>query len=158
MKKPKANYPERSRLSTALPADLRRRLDVHCASAGIYQRAAIERSVRQFLDGTSDMTLLYRRLDASSRQIRRLSQQVELQGQFLCEFVQLWLHNTPPLPQPDQQAIRRQAQAAYQRLLERTAVNVSGGKTFIDELPKEVLSPESAGSAEEPPAEGQILS
>jgi len=156
VKKPKANHPTRSRLSTALPADLRHRLELHCATAGIYQRAAIERSVRQFLDGTSDMTLLYRRLDAMSRQIRRLGQQLELQAQFVAEFVQLWLHNTPSWPA--QRETSRQAQASYQQLLQRTAAAVSGGKSFIDELPKDDFSPTADPRGGEPPGEGEKLS
>lgn len=141
MKKPRAKYPERSRINADLPADLRVRLDAHCAAIGIYNRAVIEKSLRQYLDGTSDMTLLYRRIDRINRSLNRLAQQLELQGQFLCEFVQLWLHNTPPLPQPDQQATRRQAASAYRRLLDRTAASMSSGKTFIDELPKDLLTP-----------------
>jgi len=142
--------PKKTRFQPYLSEELRRQIALYSAKRGVGESALTEDLLTRALNGTDDQTLLYRRLDKVSRQVQRLSQQVELHGQFLCEFAQLWLHNTPPLPGPDQHATRRQAQAAYQRLLERTAAAVSSGKTFIDELPKDDFSTMgSAGAVEQ---------
>jgi hypothetical protein len=104
-------------------------------------RQAIERAVRHYLEGTNDMTLVLRQLAALHRNIDRSRQEGDARGQFAAEHVQMWLHNTPPLPPGSQQLISRQANASYQQLLARTGAAISSGRTFIDALPKDSFSP-----------------
>lgn len=131
----------KERIQPYVSADLRRSLGLFCARRQMAESAVVETSLQQFLTGTSDTTLLYRRLDSISRRFDQLQQALELQGELVNEFLKTWLRNTPPLPDPDAQATIRQARARYQALLERIAASVSTGKTFVDELPKESLSP-----------------
>ena len=141
----------KERIQPYVSPELRRSLGLYCARRHTHESAVVEMSLQQFLAGTSDTTLLYRRLDAISRRFDQLHQALELQGELLNEFLKMWLRNTPPLPDPDAQASIRQARLRYQRILERIAASVSSGKTFVDELPKESLSPMAEDGS--PPAE-----
>ena len=141
MNKPRRKHPSRSRIHPYLSSALRHRLDEYCAKRGIHESALVEQAIAQLLDGTSAVSLLYRRLDSVSRRFDQLLQALELQGELLNEFLKIWLRNTPPLPDPDAQSTVRQARLRYQRILERIAARVSSGKTFVDELPKESLLP-----------------
>jgi hypothetical protein len=148
VKKPAARRPPRSRFNMEFSAEIRDRLDAHCATLGLTPRRVVERCVREYLDGTSDKTLLYRQYASIRRDNTRLLRSLQAVSQFVSEFVQHWLHNTQPLPPPDVQARKRQAMAAYQRLVAATAAAMTGGRgAFFDELPRDLFALEP-----EPPA------
>jgi predicted DNA-binding protein len=156
MKPPRKNHPRRTRINSRLPAELRHRLAEHSATKGIYECEAIRAAVEQYLDGTSDMTLLYRRLDSMNRNLNRLHRTLDLHGEFIKEYVLVYLKNTPRLPAADQEATLREGARRYKSIIERVAASLSAGKTWIDDLPKEHLSPmlphdSESGRSETPP-------
>lgn len=143
MKRPPARAPCRGRFNAAFTAETRQRLDGHCATSGLVPRQVVETAVREYLDGTSDKKLLYRQYASVRRDLARLRREMQAHSQFMAEFVQHWLHNTQPLPPSDVQARKRHAVSAYERLLAATASGITGGKSFLNELPREIFSPET---------------
>ena len=57
----------RVRVYTRLTETLRDRVTGYCAASGIAERAVFEAALGQYIDGTSDMTLVLRRLDRLGR-------------------------------------------------------------------------------------------
>ena len=154
VKPPRANHPRRARINSHLPAPLRHRLAAHCAAKGIYECEALKAAVSDYLDGTSDMTLLFRRLDAINRELQRLRRMLELNGELLKEFVQLFLKLTSGRGDVSESSYLRRAAARYQTLVERVAASITRGKVWLDDLPKEILSPDATTPADgaAPPA------
>jgi hypothetical protein len=148
MKPPRANHPRRARINSYLPGPLRHRLTAHCAAKGIYESEALRLAVTAYLDGTSDMTLLYRRIDAVNREQHRQRRRMELHSEFLREFVQLFLQLTSGSADMDKPDFLRRAAGRYRTIIERVTASVSRGKTWVDDLPKEMLSPGLDGAAE----------
>lgn len=144
MKTPPRRHPPRARIGARIPAELRHRLAEYNAAKGVYEGDTIRSALEQFLDGTSDMTLLQRRLDGLSRSLARLQRTLELQGEFLNEYVLVYLKNTPPLPEADLHPSLRLAAGRYKTMLERVTACVSVGKTWVDDLPKETFVPSEA--------------
>lgn len=145
MKPPRENYPRRARINSSLPAPLRQRLAAHCAAKGIYECEALKAAVTEYLDGISDMALLYRRLDSINREQQRQRRTLELQGELLKEFVQLWLKLTATRPDTDDPDFLRRAAGRYRTLIERVAASLSVGKIWVDDLPRELISPTLPG-------------
>lgn len=141
MKPPRTNHPRRARINSYLPAPLRHRLTAHCAAKGIYECEALKAAVTAYLDGTSDMTLLYRRLDSINREQHRQKRTLELHGEFLKEFVQMFLKITSGSTDLDKPDFLRRAARRYHTIIERVSASLSVGKTWVDDLPKEMLSP-----------------
>ena len=141
MKPPRKNHPPRARIDARIPADLRHRLAEYTKAKGAYECDVIRAALEQFLDGTSDMTLLYRRLDSINRSVARLHGTLDLHGEIIKEYVLIYLKNTPPLPAADLHASLREAARRYQLLVERVAASISAGRTWVDDLPKDILSP-----------------
>jgi hypothetical protein len=157
MKPPRANHPARARINSYLPGPLRHRLTAHCAAKGIYESEALRKAVEAYLDGTSDMTLLYRRIDSLNREQHRQRRTLELHAEFVKEFVQLFLKLTSGSADVDKPNFLQRAGDRYRSIIERVTASFSVGTTWVDDLPKEMLSPglKDAGalvSASPPPA------
>jgi hypothetical protein len=152
MKPPRANHPRRARINSYLPGPLRHRLAAHCAAKGIYECEALKIAVTAYLDGTSDMTLLYRRLDALNREQHRQRRAFELHGEFVKEFVQLFLKLTSGSADVEKPDFLRRAAGRYRSIIERVTASFSVGTTWVDDLPKEMLSPGLDGAVGSAPA------
>ena len=68
----------RVRVYTRLTETLRDRVTGYCAASGIAERAVFEAALGQYIDGTSDMTLVLRRLDRLGRAEERIHRDIEL--------------------------------------------------------------------------------
>lgn len=135
--------PRKSRIQPYVPHELQRRLAQYCAKRGVHESGVVEAALQQYLDGLSDPTLLFRRLDSVTRSVQRLQRDLTLQSEFLNQWVKVWFRNTPPLPEADKKATTAQAADRYRRMLERLAASVSAGRSFVDDLPKEELDPDA---------------
>lgn len=152
MKPPRRNPPPRARINSYLPAPLRQRLAAHCATRGIYECEALKVAVTAYLDGTSDMTLLYRRLDAIQRHQQRQQRTLELHGELLHDFVQLFIEIAAGrIDRERTPEVLRKAERTYQAMIERVTARLSGGRTWVDDLPKDNLSPTLAAENEAAP-------
>ena len=133
----------RSRLQTHIPGDVHERVDLYCAHYGLKESQFFEAAAREKLEGTGDAKKL-------TKQLNLLSQQLELILEHSHLFVQLWMDHTPPLPQSERAASRRQTRAAYQDFVQQIVKNLTGGKGFLRTYTKDQLQPKLARGGEQP--------
>jgi hypothetical protein len=149
----------RIRLQSYVDPALAERLDRFCAAMGVSESAIVKSSLSQYLDGTSDATLLLRRLDRLGRAVARSQRDLELLSEAFAVFIRLWFAHTPSLPEDGKRAARMTAESRYKQFVEHVAEQFSGGRRFLDDLPHEsvandaeldAIAANSAGSAERP--------
>jgi hypothetical protein len=128
------------RIGTRMRPDLRNRLAGFCAASGLSESAVISSGVEQYLDGTGDLTLLPRRLDRFDRALGRMHRDQQLFMQAFGVFVRLWFAHTPAVAEEDKAEARAKAEARYKRFVEHVSEQFAGGRRFLDDLPKEVIS------------------
>jgi len=133
----------RSRLQTHISGDVHERVDLYCAHYGLKESQFFEAAAREKLEGTGDAKKL-------TRQLNLLSQQLELITEHSNLFVQLWMDHTPPLPQSERTASRRQTRAAYQDFVQQIVTNLTGGKSFLRAYTKDQLTAKPARGGEQP--------
>ena len=133
----------RARLLPRVPAELAERLSEVCASTNATENAVIEAALRKHLDGTSDRTLLFRRLDRLDRAHERSRRDVELLAEAFAIYVQLWLAHAPTLTEVEKKAARKVAETRYAQFVEHINKQFSGGHRFLDDLPREVIADET---------------
>ncbi len=130
----------RVRVYTRLPATLRDRVSSYCAASKISERAVFEAAVEQYLNGTSDMTLVLRRLDRLGRADDRVHRDVELLSASFAVFVRLWFAHTPSLRDEVKPAARSDAESRYRQFMDYVAQEFTGGRRFLDDLPRESIA------------------
>jgi hypothetical protein len=130
----------RVRIQPYILAELGERVDDVCASRGVTESAIVEAALRQYLDGTSDKTLLLRRLDRLGRAVERDHRDLEILTETFAVFMRLWFAHTPTIPEDAKQAARMTAEARYRQFVKHVAEQFSGGRRFLDDLPREDLS------------------
>jgi|SRR5580658_2548044 hypothetical protein len=129
-----------SRVWTRVSAPLRERITGYCAASGIAERTVFEAALGQYLDGTSDMALVMRRMDRLGRALERTQRNVDVLSAAFGAFVHMWLAYAPNLPEERLHAARTKAEGAYRKFLEHVAEQFSAGRGFIDDLPKEAIA------------------
>jgi hypothetical protein len=130
----------RARLVPRVPAELAQRLSEVCASTNATETAVVEAALRKHLDGTSDRTLLFRRLDHLDRAVERSHRHLELLSEAFGVFVQVWFAHAPTLDEEEKKSARRDADSRYRRFLQHVTRRFSGGPRFFDDLPREVVA------------------
>jgi hypothetical protein len=121
-----------------------------CASSGVTESAVVEAALRQYLDGTSDKTLLLRRLDRLGRAVERDHRDLEILTETFAVFIRLWFAHTPSIPEDGKNAARMTAETRYRQFVKHVAEQYSGGRRFLDDLPHDdVLSDADLGETRE---------
>jgi len=129
-----------SRVWTRLSVALRERITGYCAASGIAERTVFEAALGQYIDGTSDMALVMRRMDRLGRALERTHRNLDVLSAAFGAFVRLWLAHAPNMPEERLHAARSKAEGAYRKFLEHVAEQFSEGRRFIDDLPKEAIA------------------
>ncbi|MGD0679094.1 MAG: hypothetical protein ABSC94_27145 [Polyangiaceae bacterium] len=129
----------RVRLQPYLEPVLAGRMEKYCAASGATESAVVAAALRQYLDGTSDATLLLRRLDRLGRAVERIHRDVEFLSEAFAVFVRVWFAHTPTVPESGRNAARESAESRYRQFVEHVAEQFSGGRRFLDELPGESM-------------------
>jgi predicted transcriptional regulator len=130
----------RARLVPRVSAEVAQRLSDVCASTNATETAVVEAALRQHLDGTSDRTLLFRRLDRLGRALDRSHREIELLSEAFGVFVHVWFAHTPPLDEEEKKSARRDAESRHKQFLEHVTRRFSGGRRFLDDLPRESIA------------------
>jgi hypothetical protein len=130
----------RARLVPRVSAEIAQRLADVCASTKTTESAVVEAALRQHLDGTSDRTLLFRRLDRLGRALERSQRELEILSEAFGVFVQVWLAHTPTLDDDEKRSARRDAESRYRQFVEHVTRRFSGGRRFLDDLPRESIA------------------
>ena len=136
-----------ARVWTQLTATLRDRLSSYCAASNISERAVFEAALEQYISGTSDMTLVLRRLDRLGRAADRVHRDVELLSAAFAVFVRLWFAHTPSLRDELKPAARSDAESRYRQFMDYVAQEFTGGRRFLDDLPREALADDATLTA-----------
>jgi hypothetical protein len=100
----------------------------------------VKSALGQYLDATSDATLLLRRLDRLGRAEARTQRDLEVLSQAFGVFVRLWLAHTPTVPVEAKPGARVNAENRYSRFTQHVADQFSAGRRFLDDLPREVVA------------------
>ncbi|MGH7438023.1 MAG: hypothetical protein ACRENE_20265, partial [Polyangiaceae bacterium] len=67
----------------------------------------------------------------------------QLFAQALAVFVQLWLGHAPTLKDDERKAARKTAESRYKQFVEHVGKEFSGGRRFLDDLPRELVADEA---------------
>jgi|HubBroStandDraft_5_1064220.scaffolds.fasta_scaffold139766_2 hypothetical protein len=129
-----------ARVWTHLSATLRDRLSSYCAASRIPERAVFEAALEQYISGTSDLTLVLRRLDRLGRAVDRMHRDVELLSAAFSVFVRLWFAHTPSLRDELKPGARSDAESRYRQFMDYVAQEFTGGRRFLDDLPRESIA------------------
>jgi hypothetical protein len=118
---------------------LARRLKAFCAAKATTETAVTEAALAQYLDQTSDHTVLMRRLDAISRQLTRASRDNNMLAEAFATFVHIWYAYTPELPDEAKGRAQRQAARRFEVFVQRVAQRLGNGRPFLDDLVRDDL-------------------
>jgi hypothetical protein len=129
-----------ARVWTHLSAPLRDRLSSYCAASNITERAVFEAALEQYISGTSDMTLVLRRIERLSRAADRVHRDVEVLSAAFAVFVRLWFAHTPSLREEAKPAAREDAESRYQQFKDYVTQEFAGARRFLDDLPREAIA------------------
>jgi hypothetical protein len=129
----------RVRLLPYVEPGLAERLDKFCAASDATESAVVGAAIQQYLDGTSDATLLLRRLDRLGRALDRDHRDLELLSEAFAVFVRLWFAHTPTVPEDGKKLARTTAESRYRQFVEHVIEQFSGGRRFLDDLPRESI-------------------
>ncbi len=132
----------RVRLLPYVDPALAQRVDQFCAATDVTVSAVVAAAIGQYLDGTSDATLVLRRLDRLGRAVARNQRDVELLSEAFAVFVRLWFAHTPAIPEAAKGSVRASAESRYRQFVEHVAEQFSGGHRFLDDLPHEAIGDE----------------
>ena len=130
----------RARLVPRVSADVANRLAALCAATHSTESAVVEAALRQYLDGTSDQTLLLHRLNRLGRALERIHRDLELLSEAFGVFIRLWFAHTPAVQEDAKPSARRIAESRYKQFIEHVTHQFSGGQRFLDDLPRETLA------------------
>ena len=128
------------RVWTYLSATLRDRLSSYCAASNVTERAVFEAAIEQYISGTSDLTLVLRRIERLYRAADRVHEEVELLSAAFTVFVQLWFAHHPSLREELKPAAREEVESRYQHFKDYVTQEFAGGRRFLDDLPREAIA------------------
>ncbi|MGH7434252.1 MAG: hypothetical protein ACRENE_01095 [Polyangiaceae bacterium] len=128
------------RVWTYLPATLRDRLSSFCAASNITERAVFEAAIEQYISGTTDMTLVLRRIERLYRAADRVHEDVELLQAAFTIFVQLWFAHHPSPREELKPAAREEAESRYQHFKDYVTQEFAGGRRLLEDLPREAVA------------------
>ena len=130
----------RVRKQPYLLPEIAKRLRLHCAANGMTESAGIAAAIEQWVDGTSDRTLLLRRLDRLGRALERLQRDEGFHSEAFALFVRAWFAHTPSLPEDRRGAALASAEGRYRQFVQHVVQEFAGGRRFVDDLPKEPVA------------------
>jgi len=122
--RPKIKRPERSRLQTCISGDIHEQVDLYCAHYGLKESRFFELAALEKIAGSGDAKSI-------TRLLRRINEQLEIISEHDHLFLQLWLKNTQFFTKQEQQAIRGQITAHYNRFIEQLRANLTGRGSFL---------------------------
>ncbi|HXX65892.1 MAG TPA: hypothetical protein VEK07_01845 [Polyangiaceae bacterium] len=137
--------PRRSRIYPYLAHDLRQRLSQYCAAGGTTESAVVDAALRQYLDRTSDRTLLMRRLNRLDQAVRRGHGELGLLCEAFALFLKIWFAHTPAIAAEGRKAALTTSETRYRQFVEHLGARLTRGRRFVHDLP-----PECVGEGREP--------
>jgi hypothetical protein len=143
----RVSYPRRRasglvtvRVRPYLPTELAKSLVQRCVADRITLSAAVTAAVEQWVDGTSDRTLIMKRLDRLGRAIERSHRDAEFHSKAFSVFMHTWLVHTRSVAPQDRAAALESAKKRFGEMVTQVVKEFSDGRRFIDDLPQEPVA------------------
>ncbi len=133
----------RRQIHPYLPIELHKRLQAYCAARDVTETSVIQAALQDYLDDSSDKTLLMRRLDRISRALDRVGRDQDITAETIAVFVQVWLGFAPKLEGSEREAAKLSGRSRYQQFIEEVARRYSAGTRLVDDIVKENLVDQS---------------
>ena len=145
--------PPRIKQTFRLSAELSRDLADYARRRRVAQGDVVQAALSSHLspDGADRLeAALARRLDRMTRQIDRLERHIMISNETLALFVRFWLTAVPPLPDySPRPQLRQRAANASRAFVETLGRRLAKGRSFADEIVKDVPATTSADPDEE---------
>lgn len=127
--------PKPRRIQPRLKADLVERLEDHRARNGQTQAAVVEAAVEQYLTGTGDRQVMWRRLDRLDRKLDAVRQDTQIMTELIATFVQVYFAHAPEVPGQNHGEAKRRALARFDLFIEAVTERLRAGRSLLSELP-----------------------
>jgi hypothetical protein len=131
----------RTKHTFRLPPELAGRLADYAGRKRVSQAVVVEAALASHLsaDGADRLeAALAKRLDRMSRQIERLERHITIANETMALFVRFWLITTPPLPDSAKAAVQAKGLERYDGFVEALGRRIAKGRTFADEVIKDI--------------------
>ena len=132
----------KSRLSVYLDPDVMQALAAYADRRGRSRSLIAEAAIASFLSPDADEqreAAIAKRLDRLDRRTTRLERDVGIGVEMIALFVRFWLSNTPPPPEAERAAMRRQGGDRYDAFMDalgrRLAKGPKVGQEIIEDFP-----------------------
>ena len=124
----------RQRIHPYVTRETSQRLSSYAAATHTTVSALVEAALRQYLDGTSDHTVLMRRIDRGTRQLERLHRDLHMLTEAFAIWVRLWYAYIPEVPDEAKPRAQRESARRYHSFVQTVARRLGHGKSLFDDL------------------------
>ena len=127
----------KSPLSVYLEHDLKDALEAYADRRGQSRSLIAEAAIASFLSPDADEqreAAISKRLDRLDRRMIRLERDVGIGVEMIAMFVRFWLSNTPPPPEAERGAMRRQGGDRYDAFIDALGRRLAKGPKVRQEI------------------------
>lgn len=127
----------KSPLSVYLEPDLKDALEAYADRRGQSRSLIAEAAIASFLSPDADEqreAAISKRLDRLDRRMTRLERDVGIGVEMIAMFVRFWLSNTPPPPETERAAMRRQGGDRYDAFIDALGRRLAKGPKVRQEI------------------------
>lgn len=131
--------------SVYLDPELMNALAAYADRRGKSRSLVAEAAIASFLSPDADEqreAAIAKRLDRLDRRITRLERDVGIGVEMIALFVRFWLSNTPPPPEAERAAMRRQGGDRYDAFMEALGRRLAKGPKVRQEISEDLPPPE----------------
>ena len=124
-------------LSVYLDPELMRALAAYADRRGKSRSLVAEAAIASFLSPDADEqreAAIAKRLDKLDRRMTRMERDVGIGVEMIALFVRFWLSNTPPAPESERAAMRRQGGDRYDAFMEALGRRLAKGPKVRQEI------------------------
>ena len=124
-------------LSVYLDPELMRALAAYADRRGKSRSLVAEAAIASFLSPDADEqreAAIAKRLDKLDRRMTRMERDVGIGVEMIALFVRFWLSNTPPPPETERAAMRRQGGDRYDAFMEALGRRLAKGPKVRQEI------------------------
>lgn len=131
----------KARLSVYLEPELMDALATFADKRDRSRSLVAEAAIASFLSPDSDEhreAAIVRRLDRTDRRVARLERDITINIEMLALFVRSWLNNTPPLPDIEKLAVRKQGAERFDAFLAALGRRLAAATRLSEEVAKDI--------------------
>lgn len=119
-----------AQLHVQIQRDTKKRLEAYSAAKGQSQGSIIEAALREYLDDSSQQTLVLRELGRLRRGVGRMERNLDVLDVALAGYVQFWLAYNPPLPEGQKAQAQALAASRFDQFIAFLQQQLGQQRTF----------------------------